>query len=131
MRHFRNCIGFWGGGCFLALVFAQQGWAQTDPCRVAVLLPAEQPEQSATPPSPPLPVGIDQRETQLSPYRHWQQQQAPPPSGSFSSAFYRLSQRAEPSPEGLPFGLKPEGIPLGEGSPFFLHVNGLVYRLSY
>ena len=127
MRHFRNCIGFWGGGCFLALVFAQQGWAQAE---MAALLPAGQP---AIAPSLPAPLDIDRREAQLSPYQRWQQQHAAAeiPSSRCGGVFYRFSQKAEQSPGGLPFPLQPAGIPLGEGSPFFLHVNGLVYRLSY
>ncbi|MFS8813821.1 hypothetical protein ACVW0Q_000711 [Thermostichus sp. MS-CIW-21] len=120
-------IWVWGSGWLLAMALARGGWAQAE---VAALLPAGQPAIS---PSLPVPSNIDQREARLSPYQRWQQQHAAAeiPSSGFGEVFYRLAQKAEQSPEGLPFPLRPAGIPLGEGSPFFLHVNGLVYQLSY
>ena len=126
----RQFIWVWGSGWLLALALAGGGWAQTDPSRVAALLPAGQPAIALSLPAPP---DIDQREARLSPYQRWQQQHAAAeiPFSRFGGVFYRLSQKAEQSPEGLPFPLQPAGIPLGEGSPFFLHANGLVYRVSY
>ncbi|MFS8907565.1 hypothetical protein [Synechococcus sp. OH2] len=122
----RQLIWVWGSGWLLALTLAGGGWAQTDPSRVAALLPADQPAL-------PAPPGIDRREARLSPYQRWQQQHAAAevPFCRFEGIFYRLSQKAEQRPEELPFPLQPAGIPLGEGSPFFLHANGLVYRVSY
>ncbi len=94
-----------------------------DPNRVAALLPADQPAL-------PAPPDLDQREAQLSPYQRWQQQHAAAEI-PFGGIFYHLLQEAEQRPEELPFPLQPAGIPLGEGSPFFLRANGLVYRVSY
>lgn len=123
----RQFIWVWGSGWLLALALAPAGWAQAE---VAALLPAGQP---AIAPSLPAPPDIDRREARLSPYQRWQQQHAAAeiPSSGCGEVFYRLSQEAEQSPEGLPFPLQPDGIPLGEDSPFFLHPNGLRYRQSY
>ncbi|MFS8885255.1 hypothetical protein [Synechococcus sp. H70.2] len=111
----RQFIRVWGSGWLLALTLAGGGWAQMDPNRVAAL---------------PAPPDLDQREAQLSPYQRWQQQHAAAEI-PFEGIFYHLLQEAEQRPEGLPFPLQPAGIPLGEGSPFFLRANGLVYRVSY
>ncbi len=114
----------------MVLALAGAAWAHPDPSRVVALLPTGQPAIATSLPEPPH---IHQREAQLSPYQRWRQQHAASeiPSSRFGGVFYSLSQKAEQSPEGLPFPLRPDGIPLGEGSPFFLQVNGLVYRLSY